>query len=138
MRKLAIDLGEKSLGVCISDQENIIAIPIKNYFFERFNFKEAVALVLKLLDKYQDIDTIIIGYPRRTDNKKSDATFNVERFLEIFETKIDSKIKIVLFDERFTTKRAEELIKEKKLDIKKNKDLFAAYLILSDYLLQKV
>ncbi|BDV03554.1 MAG: putative pre-16S rRNA nuclease [Candidatus Hepatoplasma scabrum] len=133
MRKLAIDLGEKSLGVCISDKNNIIAIPIENYFFKRFDFLEATKIILNLLQKHDDIDTIIIGYPKRTDNKKSQATINVDNFLEIFQKK-NNKIKIILFDERFTTKRAGEYIKENKVDFKANKDLFAACLMLTDYL----
>lgn len=137
MRKLAIDLGEKSLGVCISDKDNIIAIPLKNYFFERFNFEEASLITLNLLKKYNDLDTLIIGYPLNTDGKKVKATEYVESFLKYLKQKISQNIKIILFDERFTTKRAQEIIKNKKINYKKNKDLYAAYIILTDYL-QKV
>ncbi|AHK22413.1 Putative Holliday junction resolvase [Candidatus Hepatoplasma crinochetorum Av] len=137
MRKLAIDVGEKSLGVCISDKNNIIAIPLKNYFFERFNFEEASLIILDLLEKYKDLDTLIIGYPLKTNGTKTKATEYVEIFLKYLKAKINQDIKIFLFDERFTTKRAEEIIKNKKIDYKKNKDLFAAYVMLTDYL-QKV
>ncbi|BDV03002.1 Holliday junction resolvase RuvX [Candidatus Hepatoplasma crinochetorum] len=137
MRKLAIDVGEKSLGVCISDKDNIIAIPLKNYFFERFNFEEASSIILDLLETYKDLDTLIIGYPLKTNGTKTKATEYVEIFLKYLKAKINQDIKIFLFDERFTTKRAEEIIKNKKIDYKKNKDLFAAYVMLTDYL-QKV
>ena len=59
-RVAALDLGEKSLGICVSDEMQIIPIPVENYIFERFNLEMAFQRVVDLLEKYKDIDLILM------------------------------------------------------------------------------
>ncbi len=136
MRILSLDLGTKSLGSCVSDPSNLIAIPVENYIFDNENYELAVDRVLELTDQY-NVGTILLGHPKRQDGTKSDMTIISEQFFEKLKLKL-SNVKIILFDERYSTKRGIELLENKynknKDEIKKNKDMAAAYVMLVDYL----
>lgn len=134
MRILSLDLGVRSLGSCVSDPNNIIAIPVENFIFKRENYDLALQRVLELIKEY-NIGLVLLGYPLRTDGTKSDATIMSENFYERLKLILDIEIK--LFDERFSTKRGMELLKNKYKDPRKradNKDMAAAYVMLIDYL----
>ncbi len=135
MRILSLDLGIKSLGVCVSDPSNIIAIPLENFMFEREEWEVAINRVVELTKEY-NIDTILLGHPLRTDGQKSEMTLMAESFYELLKNKVDVKVK--LFDERFSTQRGVELLMNKYNDKEKvaeYKDMAAAYVMLVDYLL---
>ena len=135
MRILSLDLGIRSLGICISDESNIIAIPLENYIFERGNFDLPLKKVQSLVKEY-NIGTILLGHPMRTDGLKSEATEMAEYFFEMLNKEL-SKINIKLYDERFSTKRGIELLKNKYKDpnkIRELKDMAAAYTMLIDFL----
>ena len=102
-----LDLGEKSLGICVSDEMQIIPIPVENYIFERFNLDMAFQRVVDLLEKYKDIELILLGYPLRTDGDKSAATLLVEDFNELL-SKLSVKIRLV--DETNSTKHGIEML----------------------------
>lgn len=134
MRILSLDLGVKSLGVCVSDPSNIIAIPVENFMFERGDFDDAANRVVELTKEY-NVGLVLLGHPLRTDGLKSDATHMAEEFNELLKSKLDIKIK--LFDERFSTQRGIELLQNKFKDPKElaeHKDMAAAYVMLMDYL----
>ena len=133
-RIAALDLGEISLGICVSDEMQIIPIPVENYMFERFNLDQAKQRVVDLIDEYKDIELILLGYPLRTDGQKSDAT----RLSEEFKEKLsDIGVKVIHVDETNSTKEGIEMLSEtikNKDKIKSLKDVAAAYIILKDYL----
>ena len=135
MRILSLDLGIKSLGISVSDPSNIIAIPLENYIFERGDFNYPLKKVKDLVEEY-NIKTILLGHPLRTDGLKSEATEMSEHFFEMLNKEIKS-VKIKLYDERFSTQRGIELLKNKYKDPKKIrelKDMVASYTMLIDFL----
>lgn len=135
MRILSLDLGTKSLGVCVSDEMNIIGIPVENFMFENGDYTQAIDRVEKLVKEY-GVGTILVGHPKRQDGTKSEMTLIAESFFETL-TQLLPRITIKLFDERYSTVRGIELLENKYSDpedIKKNKDMAAAYVMLVDYL----
>lgn len=135
MRILSLDLGIRSLGICISDASNIIAIPLENYIFERGNFELPLKKIQDLV-KENNIGTILLGHPLRTDGLKSEATEISEHFFKMLNKEIKN-VNIKLYDERFSTQRGIELLKNKYKDpkkIKELKDMAAAYTMLIDFL----
>ncbi len=135
MRILSLDLGIKSLGVCVSDPSNIIAIPLENYMFEREDWDAAAKRVVELTQEY-NVGVVLLGHPLRTDGAKSEMTLIAEEFFELLKSKLE--IKVRLFDERFSTKRGIELLENKYNDpekVKQYKDMAAAYVMLVDYLM---
>lgn len=133
MRFLCFDVGSKSLGVSISDEKNIIAIPLENYFFEEKDVDNLLKKALALLEKYK-ITKLLIGYPKKTNGEKPEIAFFIDDFIEKIKQK--TNVEIILIDERFSTKRAKELFSSKinKEDLKKTKDMGAAWVMLNDYL----
>ena len=132
MRIIALDLGIKTLGISISDEYQIIAIPQENYFFKEGEVNFPILKVKQYLQKY-NVELILLGYPLKTTGEK--ATISV--FIEEFEKRMIklNLVQIKRIDERFSTKRARELIpKNKLLEFKNQKDLLASWVILTDYL----
>lgn len=134
MRKLGLDLGTKSLGFAITDELSIIATGLENFKFSENDFDAAIERIDFYLNKY-DIDSIILGYPLRMTGTKSERTLMVEDFKIKLERKFN--VKIILQDERLTTKKANEILKMGNLGIKRRKekkDMMSAILILQSYL----
>ncbi len=135
MRILSLDLGVKSLGVCVSDASNIIAIPLENFMFEREDWNTAANRVKELVEEH-NVGTVLLGHPLRTDGDKSEMTYMSEAFFELLKNELSIEIK--LFDERFSTQRGVELLKNKYSDpvkVAEYKDMAAAYVMLVDYLM---
>lgn len=135
MRILSLDLGVKSLGICISDQTNTIAIPLLNFNFERNKYDEALKKILEMIKKYE-IKLILLGRPLKTTGEKSKMLINVENFYKKLISNTEIEIKFV--DERFSTKRGLELVEKSGNNTKKMKDVLAAYVMLNDYLISKI
>ncbi len=137
MRIISLDVGEKSLGICISDSNKIIAIPLENYIFPRYDFDNAVEKIINLTWEYNDVDEILVGFPLKTTGERAEITELIEIFLNKLSSKLSKEIKIKTIDERFSTQRGIELLKNKFKDkdkIKELKDLAASYVMLYDYL----
>ncbi|MDI4567786.1 MAG: Holliday junction resolvase RuvX, partial [Mycoplasma sp.] len=62
MRKLAFDLGSKSLGIAVSDETNIIAIGLENFVFKDYDLDAITNKINSLLKQYE-VDLIIFGLP---------------------------------------------------------------------------
>lgn len=136
MTILSIDLGTKSIGICVSDPEEIIPIPVGNFFYESGNIDQAINIIKQSVIDH-DVNLVLLGYPLRTDGKKSKMTLFVEDFFKQLKKALNSKIIIKLINEANSTKHGLELIKQKKASLNEQKlikDVLAAYVILFDYL----
>ncbi len=130
MRIIALDLGIKSLGIAISDENQIIAIPLENFLFEEGDLNAPLIKMDYLLQEYQ-VEKILLGFPLKTSGEEATIT----TFIKKFEKSLKEKVKVERVDERFSTQRAKELINTKdKKKLKENKDLVAAWVLLTDYL----
>lgn len=136
MRIISLDLGSKSLGVCLSDKTGIIATPLENFMFESGDYDTAANRILEIVDEYE-VELVLLGHPLRQDGTKSDMTLVAEDFFEKLKRTI-SNVEIKLIDERYSTQRGVELLKQKygndEQKLKNNKDMAAAYVMLYDYL----
>ncbi len=131
-RILAIDFGEKVFGLAISDKERKFSFPLKNY--RRKNIEEDILFLKKLIEE-RKVVKIIFGNPLNSKREESKMSKKVRDFVGILSKKI--KIKIELYDETFTTKEAEFVLREygfKEKKMKGKKDSIAASFILSSYL----
>ncbi len=131
-RVLAIDYGEKRVGVAITDPLKMFSIPLITYKNDSNLWIEFE----KLFNKY-NIVVIVLGYPLKEDGNKSKITFMVEKFAKEIESKL--KIAVELIDERYSSAIAWEHIIEGVPSKKKRRDkslidMNAAAVILDDYL----
>lgn len=131
-RIIAIDYGKKRTGLAVTDPLKIIA-----------NGLETVP-THKLWDflaqyfKKEEVEKVVIGYPRQMNNQPSESVAFVQPFINRFK-KGYPQIPIDLFDERFTSKMAFQTMIDAGLGKKdrQNKclvDKISATIILQDYL----
>ena len=137
MRIMALDIGDKTVGVAVSDALLISANGITT--IERVGARKDTTKVLELADEYE-VTTIVAGLPLMLSGEDSPQTQKVRDFVELLKNKIRStgrKIKVEFQDERFTTKIAENVLIEADMSRKKRKEIIdrqAAVVILQSYL----
>lgn len=131
-RFVAFDIGDKRIGVAVSDPFNTYALPSHTYF--RKGFKEDVAAVAAIA-KEKGATVIICGLPVNFDGTPSVQTEKTERFISAL--KEFTPIPVVCEDERFTTRMAHDTLISEGMRREKRKnyvDALAAANILDGYL----
>lgn len=133
MNKLmALDIGKKRIGIALSDFLQVIA---SGYgIIERVPEKEAVEKIKKIARENR-VEKIIVGIPYNMDGTKGEQADDCLNFSGNFE----QDFTIIYEDERLTSEQAEENLREKKIDFKKNKglvDIESACIILEQYMNQ--
>lgn len=132
MRYLGLDLGTKTLGLAISDQNGLISSPYKLIKFKDVN--DAINEVINIIDK-EKIGTLVLGLPKNMDGSLGFAAERSISFKKLLEEKKDINIKLV--DERLSTVEAENLLISDGMSRKKRKDVIdtlSACIILDTYL----
>jgi putative Holliday junction resolvase len=132
-RAIAFDIGNKRIGVAISDPFNEYAMPCETYVRTR-NFDVDVAAIAKIAQD-RGVGVIVCGLPVNFDGTESIQTVKTQQFIDALRQKTD--LPIELEDERFTTMQARETQIEggiKRGDRKKTIDSIAASYILESYL----
>lgn len=131
-RYLCIDIGDRRIGVAVSDPFNTYALPVKTYF--RKNLKTDLSAILNLATE-KCATAIVCGRPVNIDGTESAQTkkadFFIEKLRELF------KAPIHLVDERLTTVEAEEFLISQGKSRKERKqviDALAACNILNRFL----
>lgn len=131
-RFLCLDIGDKRIGVAVSDPFNSYSLPVKTYF--RKNLKTDLEEIAKMV-KEKMATKIICGLPVNFDGTPSIQTEKAKFFIEKLEETL--KLKIIAVDERCTTMEAHETLKNQGKSIKESKsvvDALAASNILQGYL----
>ena len=119
---LAIDFGLKNLGLAISDQTNLIAIP-----FKTLSERQLLNEIIEIVDS-NNIYGIIIGKPYNLDGSDSKMIVNVNLFIErILRVQ---NFPIYLIDERLSSKQYKTSTKISKKGVHEK----SACLILDDFL----
>lgn len=138
MKKIGLDVGDKTIGVAISDALNITAQGITT--IERVGIKKDTGVVMDYIREY-DCDTVVIGLPRSMNGEDSEQTVKVREFRERLENKMRSngmtQVKVEWQDERLTTMMAERVLIEADMRRNKRKDIIdrqAAVIILQSWL----
>lgn len=138
MRKLGLDVGDKTIGVAVSDALDITAQGVMT--IERIGIKKDTGKVLDLISEY-DCDTVVIGLPLKLDGSDSPQTQKVREFRQKLENKLKGSgmnaVRIEYYDERLTTVMAEKVLIEADLRRNKRKEIIdrqAAIIILQGYL----
>ena len=138
MRKIALDVGDKTVGVALSDALGITAQGLTT--LERVGIRKDTGKILDLVKEY-DCDTIVIGLPKKLDGSDSIQTEKVYEFRTMLENKMRStgmkNIDVVWQDERLTTVMAEKVLIEADVSRKKRTQVIdkqAAVLIMQSYL----
>ena len=134
MKKLGLDLGNKSLGIAISDELGFLARGLETFNFEDNDFKSALEYIEKIISK-NNVDVVVLGLPKNMDGTLGQQAIYSNEFRDNLKEKCD--INIVMWDERLTSKMASNMMISQNLKRKKRKkdiDKMAAVIILQGYL----
>ena len=103
MRKMALDVGDKTVGIAVSDPLNMTAQGIMT--LERVGIRKDTGKILDMVKEY-DCDTIVIGLNKNLDGSDSVQTEKVYEFRTMLENKMRSKRKkrTSRFWKRFTAR----------------------------------
>ena len=124
---LALDVGEKRIGVAQGDVDMRIAFPYDTIEVDGGEVRAIAELVVA-----NEVKTLVVGYPRNQSGEPTAQTQFVEEFVARLT---DLPAEIVFQDESLTSVIAETRLKQQKAPYSKGDiDAMAACIILEDYL----
>ena len=137
MRIVGIDLGERRIGIAISDATATLARPLKT--IERGKSDaSAVALLRATISELadtEDIASVVVGLPTRLDGTDNLQTPRVKKMVALLSAQLT--VPVVTQDERLSSHEADERLAVREKDWRKRKaklDAASAAVILQDYL----
>ena len=134
-RFLAIDFGEKRVGLALSDPTKIIAKPFKSI---SYTSQDDLINKISLIIEEQNVERIILGLPKGLKGQKTDQTNQVLEFYSLIKNKIDTPI--FMEDERLSSVSAKKSLILQNIKTGYNKALIdetAAAIFLQLYLDRK-
>jgi putative Holliday junction resolvase len=132
MRILGLDIGDRRVGVAISDPVEIIATPLT--VITRDDDNAALSAIMQLVDQY-DVKRIVVGLPYSLDGSLGRQASKVKDFVDKLSQNTSAGIE--LWDERLSTVAVERLLRgagNKKARERSRLDAAAAAFILQGYL----
>ena len=138
MRIVGLDVGERRIGVAVSDATCTLARPVgvlRAATLDRAALEQAAHEVSRLAAEEDGVATIVVGLPRRLDGTANEMTPRVELFAH--ELGSLTRLPVVLQDERLTSREAESRLAVREKDWRARKlqlDAASAAIILQDYL----
>lgn len=135
MRTLGIDYGDSRVGIAVTDALGITAQGLET-ITHNGNDKILLRRLDEILEKYPEVDTIVVGMPYNMDGTKTVRAEVTEKFIHKLKCKYN-KLKIDTIDERLTTVAAHKTMNF--LDVNKTKkrgivDTISAVYILEMYM----
>lgn len=138
-RIIGLDYGLARIGIAISDENKIIAMPLVTLAAEKKSQATVEKLILEMQKHAQsqgyEIQEIVVGLPLMMSGKKGFLADEVAHFVELLRTSVS--IPVVTWDERLTSVQAEKSLREGNLSRKKRSrfvDTVAAVIILQNFL----
>ena len=138
MRIVGLDVGEKRIGVAISDATATLARPVGVLQAAGLNahaLRQVVDAVRRHAAEDDGVGLIVVGLPRRLDGSPNDLTPRVQAFAA--QLGDITQLPVMLQDERLTSREVESrlAVREKDWRVRKKQiDAAAAAIILQDYL----
>ena len=137
MRVLGIDVGERRVGLAISDPTGTLARPLSTLAVggPADAVSRVAGEVARLSREEDGLAAIVVGRPARLDGSPTPQTAMVDAFVEALRARMS--LPVALEDERLTSREAESRLAATERDWRRRKaalDAAAAAIILQDYL----
>jgi putative Holliday junction resolvase len=129
---MGLDVGDKRLGVALSDPQGILASPLT--IINCAGGTADLEAIVNIVDRYQ-VERIVVGLPRSMDGSLGKQAEKVKAFTEDLSSR--TEVPIVFRDERLSTVSAKRLmrpVRTGKARRKARHDAVAAAIILQAYL----
>jgi putative Holliday junction resolvase len=137
VRVVGIDLGERRIGVAVSDASATLARPLKT--IERgASDAEAIERLRAMIEELaveDDVASVVVGLPSRLDGTPNRQTERVGTMVTLLSARLS--VPVFTQDERLSSREAEERLSLREKDWRKRKaklDAAAAAVILQDFL----
>lgn len=137
MKLLALDVGDRRVGVAVSDLSGLIATPLT--VIRRSSKVEDFAKIARLV-REQGAEGLVIGHPLNTDGSAGPQARRVERYAAAMSEALGLdglSVPMIMWDEHGSTQRAQALMisaGRSAKDRRQRIDAAAAAVILQDYL----
>ena len=138
VRIVGLDVGERRIGVAVSDVSRTLARPLgvlRPAGLDLDAVQVSADEIARLAREEDGVASIVVGLPRRLDGTPTDMTQRVEHFARQLEAR--TSLPVTLQDERLSSREAESRLALREKDWRKRKqriDAAAAAVILQDYL----
>ncbi len=129
---MALDIGTKRIGIALSDY--LLMTANGHSYISRMPEEKAIETIQKIA-KENNVKKIVIGLPLNMDNTEGFQAENCKNF-----AKQINDYEIIFEDERLTSELAEDNLRERKINFRKDKglvDIESACIILEQYLTRK-
>lgn len=137
MKLLALDVGERRVGVAVSDPAGLLATPLT--VIRRRSKAEDFAKVARLV-REQGAGGLVIGHPLNADGSAGPQALRTERYAAALAEALrleQLSVNLIMWDEHGSTQRAQALMIDAGRSAKHRRqqiDAAAAAVILQDYL----
>jgi putative Holliday junction resolvase len=138
VRVLGVDVGERRIGLAVSDVSRTLARPLHTIESSGSTVERVEALLQEVADLQREddgLDGIVVGLPRALDGSPPGQTDRVLTFVAALRAR--ATLAVELQDERLSSREAESRLAARERDWRKRKsklDAAAAAVILQDYL----
>jgi putative holliday junction resolvase len=132
MRILGLDVGDKRIGVALSDPMEILASPLTT--IERQSDEQSIIEILDLTVK-RDAGKILVGLPVSMSGENTEQAKKTLEF--VGKLKLKTNLPVVVQDERLSSISAEKFMRQANLKKNRRKELLdaaAAAVILQSYM----
>jgi putative Holliday junction resolvase len=134
-RALGVDLGERRIGLALSDPSRTVASPYE--VLHRSGDRDADNAMILLAARDADATTIVVGLPLSLSGKAGPAAKQAQKDVDALRALAKGEFEIVLHDERLTTVTAERALMEARMNREARKrvvDKVAAAVMLQSWL----
>jgi putative Holliday junction resolvase len=134
-RILAVDWGERRIGLALSDETQVLAQPLTT-LTRRAGKRFPMAQLLQQITKHNVVG-VVVGLPLDESGAEGDAAHAARDLANAIKRRVDPGLEVTMWDERMTTARVLAAVREmggstrgRKADL----DAMAAALLLQHYL----
>jgi len=132
MRLLGLDVGDKRIGIAVSDPTGFLASAER--VLKRVSFEKDLTALAAMVQEYE-AEAVVVGLPLHLDGRAGDQAEIVRRFVERLQKRIS--VPVIFWDERLSTRGAHVLLIEAGMRPAQRAarlDAAAAAVILQNYL----
>lgn len=130
VRLMAVDFGERRVGVAVTDPEGRFALPLVT--LERQSDRQILDRLLEIAER-EGVEAWVVGEPRRLDGSVGEAAERVRRFAAKLEARSGRPVRLV--NESLTSREAVRRLREAGIDPRENPervDQVAAQILLEE------
>lgn len=136
MKTLALDFGERRIGLALSDPDGRVAVPLAT--LERTRDRDALRTIAEVVE-FEEVEALVVGDPVNVDGSRGDASERVHRFAAKLAEATGLEPRYVV--ETLTTVAARERLEAAGVDVRRHPerlDATAAQILLEEVLQETV